>query len=496
MRRVVVWGVIVAVMVMQLAGSLLVGIYYTGRGCRRERLCFFICFFVFAFFAMTQRTFRAMSVLMLLLVGTQLYLSSCCCVEGEPSDLYPRVVGGEVVDPADRFPWMAMVTHRNYFICGGVLSSSNTVLTAAHCVDGVTLRDLEGGRLRVLVGLHDRLEQGGPATHVSRTVHSVGVHPLFDAGMLRYDLAVLFFQEAVEGVPLASLAFHEDPEGIAYSPPPGIVGLNTDPTYVLKVLGWGSTSYQGEASRYLLEGQLHPWSFIDCWALYGGFLLSDTHMCAGSATADSCSGDSGGPLLYLSEATQEWRVVALVSFGYECGHPDFPGVYGRLDTASSSLFVQGTIQAFHARHNLSFQTNIFNRSLPLPAESLQVNCSLTFCPQGHLCHPNGGACILSPGTLQASGAQRSTHPPSVSPFILLLLLRCSWCFSFHLLFFLSPFLFFPFFSLSFSFLSFLFPFFSLSLPSLFLLFPFFLFSLCFSFLVASLTFLLFFSSSF
>ena len=41
-------------------------------------------------------------------------------------------------------------------------------------------------------------------------------------------------------------------------------------------------------------------------------------------------GDSGGPLL-ADRLGSGWSVVGVTSFGVECGRPDFPGVYTRVD---------------------------------------------------------------------------------------------------------------------------------------------------------------------
>ena len=38
-------------------------------------------------------------------------------------------------------------------------------------------------------------------------------------------------------------------------------------------------------------------------------------------------GDSGGPLMFYDPATRRYHVVGLVSWGFGCAEPNYPGVY-------------------------------------------------------------------------------------------------------------------------------------------------------------------------
>lgn len=46
-----------------------------------------------------------------------------------------RIVGGEEAKQAE-FPWLAALSRRGKFYCGGALVSRKHVLTAAHCMYG------------------------------------------------------------------------------------------------------------------------------------------------------------------------------------------------------------------------------------------------------------------------------------------------------------------------------------------------------------------------
>ena len=57
--------------------------------------------------------------------------------------------------------------------------------------------------------------------------------------------------------------------------------------------------------------------------------ISDDQICAGNGQADTCSGDSGGPM--LSDQFGTFSVIGVTSFGVSCSDSTFPGVYTRVD---------------------------------------------------------------------------------------------------------------------------------------------------------------------
>ncbi|KAM7326455.1 hypothetical protein ACRRTK_014933 [Alexandromys fortis] len=106
------------------------------------------------------------------------------------------------------------------------------------------------------------------------------------------------------------------------------------PGSVAYVTGWGSLTYGGNTVTDLRQGQVRIISNEVCNepSGYGGSVLPGM-LCAGvpSGSVDACQGDSGGPLVQ-EDSRRLWFVVGIVSWGYQCGLPNKPGVYTRVTT--------------------------------------------------------------------------------------------------------------------------------------------------------------------
>jgi len=225
----------------------------------------------------------------------------------------PQIVGGSIATP-NEFPWQALLYIGGY-MCGGTLIHQQWVLTASHCVEGMT-----AGQATVYLGLHDRNSftlAANPYLQVA-PVSQIIMHASYNAYTTDYDVALLklttpvSLTTGVQIIPLASSANAS------------LYAANAS----LTVSGWGTTSSGGATSRYLRKVNVPVVTNYDCKILYGNNKITDRMMCAGdtvSGGVDSCQGDSGGPI--FGQQNGSFVQVGIVSWGNGCADKDYPGVY-------------------------------------------------------------------------------------------------------------------------------------------------------------------------
>jgi hypothetical protein len=245
---------------------------------------------------------------------------------GAATTVTPRVVGGQPTS-STQVPWQVLLYATRpdgaTIMCGGTLRDDTHVVTAAHCVSGVTLSTIV-----VYAGIEDTANR---KTSDKRSVDLVQIHPQYDATYLKYDAALLTLHspyedsEKIQPVPLAS---ETDDEGL---------GAFTD----LLVSGWGRTdAYDpgqspptGTPSQFLRSAVLHP--AVGC-TKYAGWDAA-LQLCAGQAGKDACQGDSGGPLVVGAPAGP--KLVGIVSGGLGCASEGYPGAYTRVAAESIRSFL-------------------------------------------------------------------------------------------------------------------------------------------------------------
>ncbi|KAJ1521310.1 hypothetical protein ONE63_002988 [Megalurothrips usitatus] len=247
----------------------------------------------------------------------QNYYFPLCCSE-TPDRPNLRIVGGEVAD-IKSVPYQVSVELNSAHHCGGSVLSAAWVLTAAHCVYGAQLRALQ-----VRAGT-DKLQLGG-SVHAARAAVP---HPKYVSGLWDWDVAVLqvatplSFSAAVKAVRLPA------------------AGREPQTNSPVVASGWGLTAAAvGAPAAPALPTQLRKVTVrvigrSACTGIYTKALLTDRMLCAAAPGKDTCTYDSGGPLVD-SAGTQ----VGVVSWGKGCADPSYPGVYVHVGNADVRAFIK------------------------------------------------------------------------------------------------------------------------------------------------------------
>ncbi len=104
----------------------------------------------------------------------------------------------------------------------------------------------------------------------------------------------------------------------------------------LVTFGFGTLASGGATPNVMQEVVVDYISNAACVTQPYGYSSSDitpNMMCAGRSGKDSCQGDSGGPILDVNTKKQ----VGVVSWGFGCADPVYPGVYSRISAAYNTF---------------------------------------------------------------------------------------------------------------------------------------------------------------
>ncbi|XP_036325673.1 serine protease snake-like [Rhagoletis pomonella] len=233
----------------------------------------------------------------------------------------PFIAGGELAKSGE-FPPAALLgifnskTNKTNWICGGTLISERFVLTASHCTlrgspNIVRLGDLDYSTTLDDVGL----QEFSVLKVISHRQFSLQRY--FDILLLELNGTVTFTTYVLPACILT----------------PNLMKYHTGQYWAV---GWGRVNDSAVFSQQLRRVQLKLQE--DCneiatesYDLERG-LLERTQFCADGETYDTCSGDSGGPLLVPFPHNQELyrcmhMVAGIVSRGQEhCGMEELPSI--------------------------------------------------------------------------------------------------------------------------------------------------------------------------
>jgi hypothetical protein len=276
---------------------------------------------------------RALQLLAVIGVGGAVALGGAAPAGARAPGLGMRIVGGTAVDQTTAdpgpYPFMAAVVSAGApddydgQFCGGSIVAPQRILTAAHCVEGVS-----PSQIAVVVGRRKLTSTAGQRIAVA----AIATMPAYVGKTFKNDVAQIFLSAPV------------DPADTAIAPVAPSPSASDDPLWAevppaeLSVIGWGSTVSPPAKSfpDDLQEVKVHRQADVQCGLAYSVF-DSQTMLCASDPNKDSCQGDSGGAL-FAGAAPGPYKQVGIVSFGDGCAKPNFPGVYTRLGAPAINAF--------------------------------------------------------------------------------------------------------------------------------------------------------------
>jgi secreted trypsin-like serine protease len=204
-----------------------------------------------------------------------------------------KIIGGSTA-VISQYPWQIFLVSGSY-MCGGSIINKDWVITAAHCVQGIS-----ASSMRIIAGTSTPYSFG-----TRYNVSQVYVHPGYSSTTLDDDIALLRTSSSIactNCTPIKLVTSEVADEGY------------TVPGVMTTISGWGLTSVSPEVSpTNLMVAQIPIIS--DATALSVWQTIPGTNIMAGYANGnkDACSGDSGGPMSV--SVWGEPRLAGIVSWG-------------------------------------------------------------------------------------------------------------------------------------------------------------------------------------
>uniref|UniRef100_A0A669QWG5 Enteropeptidase n=1 Tax=Phasianus colchicus TaxID=9054 RepID=A0A669QWG5_PHACC len=224
-----------------------------------------------------------------------------------------RIVGGSDAR-REAWPWIVSLHFNSRPVCGASLVNEEWLVTAAHCVYG---RQLQPSTWKAVLGLYDQSNMTDTST-VVQNIDQIVINPHYNKLTKDSDIALMHLQYKVQ------YTDYIQPICLPQKNQQFLPGINCS------IAGWGAIRYEGPTSNILQEAEVPLILNEKCQEWLPEYTITENMICAGydMGGVDSCQGDSGGPL--MSEDGNQWVLVGVTSFGYECALAQRPGVYVRV----------------------------------------------------------------------------------------------------------------------------------------------------------------------
>ena len=321
---------------------------------------------------------------------------------GDPST---KVVHGSPASVAD-WPWIVSLRDTDLtgdpeHVCGGSLIDAEWVLAAAHCFSLPAPYNPD----RVALG----------SSFLAVPIQNVKIDRVV---MWPFGFSMMTFVNDFALVHLATPAnvAHADIEPIALLSEAEAAAGWADAGVDAQVAGWGLTKpYGWSLPNRLRSVELGIVGDGACRRAYGSYYAANAMICATGDTefpdgqvADSCNGDSGGPLVVFDPGDPSLagaRLAGVVSWGYECAHPLYPGVYARVTAALTRIasIIAGTTPTWPVGVSYDVATRVVDVDGTLSDDEFTLMCEAGYLKLGL-------AAITTPGGPAACGGPvREVH---------------------------------------------------------------------------------------
>eukprot|EP01025_Chloroclados_australasicus_P061834 TRINITY_DN8122_c1_g1_i13.p1 TRINITY_DN8122_c1_g1~~TRINITY_DN8122_c1_g1_i13.p1 ORF type:complete len:655 (-),score=83.08 TRINITY_DN8122_c1_g1_i13:891-2789(-) len=291
---------------------------------------------------------------------------------------FSRIVGGINVESDEKYPFLVSLQTFNkldagYYghQCGGTLIADRVVLTAAHC-----LRDASQDWNPVGGQKYD----GESSQFKEALFVAIGPYCRHQRGKNRVEVQQYYMNEnytgfSYDGSDIAILVLEDSGfrlKDVNFTFPNILASRSVSTSENLTIVGWGKTS-QSEGFQTFMSTvvplQEAPQVFYDqqqcqdeLLSISSQFVVrEDSEICARYAgetldgiRADTCGGDSGGPLLYIDPKDPKNIIqVGITSWGPDgqcAGLQGLPGVYTRVEAYID--WIEDTLERINQKFGL------------------------------------------------------------------------------------------------------------------------------------------------